>query len=459
MGTVLTGFMVFSAMSVMLLIGVLLRAKIGLIQKAMIPTSLIGGAIGFVLVSLGWLKYPGPAGEWITITSKDFIPFAYHAFSISFISLCLTRSPKTEDGAKPGVFKGGMWLSMVWSASLTVQALVGLGVVVLYNMVTGGDVNAFLGVLVTHGFTQGPGQGMAIGGAWAKGFQIPDATTMGLIWATMGFVAAYVAGVPYARYFVKKEMNQNKRSKVDEEFLSGILKEDSNIVAARETTHAAATETLAFHFAIIGLVYLITYLEITIVSRYVKHLLFSYPMFFFHGLVWATIIRIIMEKIGIGKLMDPGMQKRITGLSVDYMLVGSVMGISFVVLNKYLGIIISVTIAVTIVTFLLVEFFRRKLSELGPERAVTSFGCCCGSAGSGLLLLRILDADYSTSVGIELAFFNVAILFTTLPILTIMAPQLPGFSMPVIIGAYALYSLVCFGALWFLGPWKKKAAA
>ena len=68
--------------------------------------------------------------------------------------------------------------------------------------------------------------------------------------------------------------------------------------------------------AIIGLVYLITYFEINLVSHVVKHPLFSYPMFFFHGLIWATILRIVMDKIGVGKLLDPGMQKRITGMSV-----------------------------------------------------------------------------------------------------------------------------------------------
>ena len=456
MGATLPAFMIFGAMSLMLLIGVLLRAKVGLIQKAMIPSSLLGGALGFVLVSLGWLKFPGLDGTWTTIKAVDFIPWAFHAFNISFISLCLTRG--NTNGPKRSVLKGGLWLSMMWSVCLTVQALVGAGTVVAYNAVTGGDTNVFLGYLVTHGFTQGPGQGLAMGGLWAKAFQVPDGATMGLIWATMGFVAAYVVGVPYARYFVKKGLNVNTRSKIDEEFLSGILKDDTHLEAGRETTHSASTETLAYHLAIIGLVYVITYFEINLVSQFVKHPLFSYPMFFFHGLVWASILRIIMDKIGVGKLLDPGMQKRITGMSVDYLLVSSVMGISLVVLTKYLGVIIAVTVAVTLVTFLMVEFFRRRLSELSGERAVSSFGCCCGSAASGLLLLRILDADYSTSVGVELAFFNVAILFTTLPILMLMAPGLPGFSQGTIIGAYALYSVICAVIVWFIGPWRKAAA-
>ena len=458
MGASLPGFMVFGAMGVMLLLGVFLRAKVKFLQTIMVPSSLIGGVIGFVLVTLGWLKFPMMDGTWATIKATDFIPYAFHAFNISFISLCLTRSENTG-GPKASVLKGGLWLSFIWSASLTIQALVGAGIVVGYNMVTGGDVNVFLGYLVTHGFTQGPGQGLALGGAWTKYFQVPDGATMGLIWATMGFVGAYLVGVPYARYFVKNNMNVNKMSKVDDEFLSGVLRQDHVVSAGRETTHSSSTETLAYHLALIGLVYIITYFEITLVSKFVKHLLFSYPLFFFHGLVWALVVRKIMDKIGVGFLSDPGIQKRITGLSVDFLLVASIMGISFLVLTKYLVIILLVTVGVTAVTFLMVEFFRRKVSELGPERAVASFGCCCGSTASGLLLLRILDADYSSGVGMELAFFNVAILFTTIPILAIMAPQLPTYSPLVIIGAYGAYSLICLALVWFLSNWRKAPAS
>ena len=448
------GFMVFGAMSIMLLLGVLLRAKIRFLQTTMVPASLIGGVLGFILISLGWLRYEGPDGSWLVMNPQDFLPFTFHAFNISFISLCLTRSENT--GPRSSVLKGGLWLSMMWSASLTVQALVGAGTVVVYNLVTGGDVNTFLGYLVTHGFTQGPGQGFALGKAWAQGFNIPDAPTMGLIWATAGFFFAYVVGVPMARNFVKKGQNANQRSSVNEEFLTGILNKDTHIEAGRETTHSSTVETLAFHLAIIGLIYVISYAEITIMRKFVKHLFFSYPLFFFHGLVWALVIRKIMDKLGIGYLTDPGIQKRITGLSVDYLLVASIMGISFIVLTKYIGVILTVCVTVTLVTYLMIRFFRTRLSELGPERAVAAFGCCLGSTASGLLLLRILDADYSTGVGLELAFFNAAILFTTFPILIIMVPQLPSYSPVTIVAAYAVYTLVCFVALWFLGPWKKR---
>ena len=166
MGASLPAFMVFSAMSLMLLIGVLLRAKVGLIQKAMIPSSLLGGALGFVLVSLGWLKYPGLDGTWVT--SRPVISFlGLFMLSISAsISLCLTRTAK--GAPKHRVFKGGLWLSMVWSVSLTRPGPGRRRHVVAYNALTGSDINVFLGYLITHGFTQGPGQGWPSAGSGAK---------------------------------------------------------------------------------------------------------------------------------------------------------------------------------------------------------------------------------------------------------------------------------------------------
>ena len=455
MNATFPAFMAFGAMSILLLIGVLLRAKIKVLQNLMIPASLIAGVLGFILVNAGWLKFPYE-GQWVALTSRDFVPFAFHAFTLSFISLCLTRAE--ESNQQKSAFKGGMWLALIWTASLTVQGVVGVGTVYAYNLVTSGDIHLHLGYLVTHGFTQGPGQGMAIGGIWADQ-GVPDAVTMGLIWASFGFLAAYVVGVPAARNFVKKGENTNKRARIDEEFSSGLLKKDTVLYAGRETTHSANIDTLAYHLAIIGAVYVVTYFEITLLGKYIPSPLFNINFFFFHGVLWAMLFRSLMKKIGIGHLTDPGIQKRITSLSVDYLLAASLMAISFGILTKYIGIIIAVTITVTTVTFFMIRFFQRRLPELGPERALTSFGCCTGSAASGLVLLRILDPDFSTSVGMELAVFNVAIGFTTIPIMLIMMPTLPQFAHWIIVGVYILNAIVCFGIIKYMGMWKKPLPA
>ena len=443
------GFILFGLISIVILIGIFLRAKIPLLQRTMIPASLIGGFAGLVLVSTGWLKFPLPNGEWYVVTAKSFLPFTFHAFNISFISLCLTRSVNKAPSSK--IIKGGMWMAMIWTASFSIQALAGGGTVWLYDLVTGSDISVYLGTLITAGFTQGPGQGIAIGTLWQNNYNVQDAISMGLIWGTLGFVAAYLVGIPYAKRFIARGLNSNKRSVVDEEFMTGLLKKETNIPAGRETTHSANVDTLAFHLALVGLAYVLSYIEISITKQFIKHFLFSYPLFFLHGLGFAVLIRMAVEKMGIGHLADPGMQKRITGTSVDFLVASSIMGISMTVVTKYLGIIILVPVVISIVTLAMIEVFRKRLGNLGPERAVSQFGCCCGSTASGLLLLRILDADYSTSVGMELAFFNIAIVVTTLPTVSLLFPVLPGLGIWTVVAALSANALICFGVIHWLG--------
>ena len=82
---------------------------------------------------------------------------------------------------------------------------------------------------------------------------------------------------------------------------------------------------------------------------------------------------------------------------------------------------------------------------------MTIFGCCCGSTGTGLLLLRILDPNFSTSVAKELAFFNIAILFTCFHITLVMSPILPSFDMITVLIVFSLTFVVAWGAIWAMG--------
>ncbi|MCS5582681.1 MAG: hypothetical protein NZ777_04150, partial [Pseudomonadales bacterium] len=96
--------------------------------------------------------------------------------------------------------------------------------------------------------------------------------------------------------------------------------------------------------------------------------------------------------------------------------------------------------------------FGRMLNTLPVERAITLFGCCTGSTGSGLLLLRILDPDLSTPVARELAYFNVAIIFVSLHVLMFMAPILPSIGLGVVCAVYGATFAIGGGLLWFLSP-------
>lgn len=442
------GFLTLGVLGAMLLLGVLLRAKVKLFQSYLVPAAILGGVVGFILVNSGVTG----------LTTDQFLPFTMHAFSISFMSLCLINPDSKSNYRSSGkeYLRGGMWMTLIWTASFALQAIVGGLAIWGYNIFSANELNLSYGFLVTHGFTQGPGQGMALGGIWESTYGIADARNLGLIYANIGFLAAFIVGVPLARVIVRKGLNMNKEASITPEFLRGVYESKKDHVLGHETTHASNIDTLAIHVAVLGVAYFITYYWLSWASVNLKDIpgvgpLCNWGFFFLHGLFVCLIIRFVMNKLGCGHLLNPGVQKHITGLAVDVMLVASFMSTKLSVLTAYIVPIALVCIAVSIVTFFMIWFFGRRLVHLGPERMIAQMGCCFGATANGLLLLRILDPDYSTSVSLELAFFNVAIIATTFPMLGILAPIVPSLSPTMVIAYYSLGLVIALACIHFAG--------
>ncbi len=443
------GVLAFAFLVCMILVGTVLRANVKFLQTALVPAALIGGIFGFILLALDW-SYG--------YTSEDFTAFTFHFFTLSFMSLCLTGAEKRQGGGS--IATGASWLSGIWTMSLVTQALVGLAVISLYNGLSGADLSVFLGVIATHGFTQGPGQALAMGSIWQSEFSVDMAVDFGLIYASAGFILSFLIGVPIARYFVNNRMNSDQKARIDAAFLSGIQPQNSEISAGKQITHPGNVDSLVFHISILGLAYLLTDQYLQLVQPYASGvdvfgvnlgIIFSHNLFFFHGLLICVIMRSIMDRFGWGHFIDNETQRHVTGSSVDLMVVATVMSIKFALLSTFIVPILMVCFAITLVTALLCFGLGRNQSQYGPERMITVFGCCCGSTGSGLLLLRILDPGLRSPVARELAFFNVIILFTTLHILALMAPVLPGFDLPIIVGVYLATAVVAFACVQWLG--------
>ncbi len=439
----------FAFMATMLLVGTWLRANVPLFQRALVPASLIGGAIGFILISLG-LSLGFDAGT--------FEPFTFHFFTLSFMSLVLIGGNKGTTSKT--IFDGGMWLTLIWTMSLVMQAIVGFGVIAGYNQLTGDTISTFLGAMVTFGYTQGPGQALTFGTIWENAYGISNAATVGLIYASLGFLTAFVVGVPVARWAIRHGYNQNTTAKIDDEFLRGIYERTTNVSAGRQVTHPANVDSLAWHFVFLGVAYIATHYFLLFMQGLIGDarpfgialgVLFSHGLFFLWGLIACVIIRAVIDRLHLSYLIDDDTQKRITGTSVDFMMVGTLMSIQLSVLSAFLVPVLLVSAAVTVATAVLCFGFGRHLGNLGIERALAIFGCCCGSTGTGLLLLRILDPDYSTSVAKELAFFNVAILFVAFHVAIVMSPILPGISILTIMLVFGLTFAVCWGLIVVLG--------
>ncbi|MBB3141317.1 sodium/glutamate symporter [Halomonas organivorans] len=419
------GVIAFALLAGMLVIGGVLRNRVPLFRNMLVPSSILGGLLGFALLSLGWIPGFAPA---------DFTALTFHFFTLSFMSLCLTGRGRQPALGSGGIVRGGIWLTLIWTISLGLQGMIGYLVIRGYDALTGAGVSAWLGALVTHGFTQGPGQALTYGGLWEDSYGIEHAAQVGLIFASLGFLVAFAVGVPLARRFIAQGLNANQASRLDDNFRAGFFAERERPEMGRMVSHPASLDSLAYHLGLLAVAYVITHCWLLFMQGLIADaqpwginlgVLFSHNLFFLHGLGVCVLMRLVIDKAGLASYVDDESLKRITGSSVDFMVVGTLMSIQFAVLYALLTPILLVTLAVTLATLIGCLGLGRLSGQLGHERALTAFGCCCGSTGTGLLLLRMMDADFSTTVPKELAFFNLAIIVTNFHILFVFAPMVP----------------------------------
>ena len=394
--------LVFAFLSGLLLVGVALRAKVGLLQKFLFPSCLVGGVLGLAFIHTGVLDIKASVIE----------TFAYHFFNISFISVGLTRD---TDNANPvsgkQMLKGPAWMALMQGLTFPMQAVLG-GLFVIAFGIVGLELFPTFGFLVPLGFNEGPGQALSIGKTWeAVGFA--NAATIGLTFAALGYFFAFFVGVPMVNYGIRKGHATFGSAQLPKDFMVGLLPQDGpKETAGSLTIHTGNTDTLAFQAALVGGVYGVTYAVVKLLGGVlppdVATILWGF--FFFFGLGIALIIKWLMKITGIGYLADPGIQRRITGWSVDYLIIATVAAIQLKIVWDYLLPISLIAVTNGVLTTLLVMRFGKKLGAFRLERSVAIFGTVTGTVSCGLLLLRIVDPEFKTPVAFEIAVMNIFVL-------------------------------------------------
>jgi len=428
--------LVFGFMSIILLAGVFVRAKVSFIQRYLFPSCLIGGVLGAVLINL----------KLVNVSVSMLETFAFHFFNISFISVGLTRDVDTQQsGEKKRKFlKGTLWMALTQGITFPMQALIG-GLFVLAFGWFEMDLFKTFGFLAPLGFNEGPGQALSFGKVW-EGVGFQHAATIGLTFAAVGYVFAFFVGVPLANWGVRKGLAIAGGKDLPPEFIVGLMpKSKSGESAGNLKLHSSNIDSLAYQAAMVGLVYVITYFAVDglggLFGEEVAKMLWGF--FFFFGLIISVLMRWIMDLLGIGYLIDSGLQKRITGWSVDYLIVATIPAIQIAIVWQFALPIMFIALVNGLLTTLVVLFLGRRLLSENLERMVAIFGTVTGTVSCGLLLLRIVDPEFKTSVAIELAMMNIFVLPILLPcLLLVNAPVLWEWSFGLTLLAFAGIALV-----------------
>lgn len=418
----------FGIISTALLAGALLRARVGFLQKYLIPASIIAG---FFL--LGFYNYVGPNFG----LSSDFLgDLVYHLLNISFIAMML-RIPDPEqrrDKLSSRRTLGENTIALLGQYGL--QCTIGLLVTAALIATVLPDLFPAIGFTLPLGFELGPGQAYSIASAWEPmGFV--GGTSVGLAMAAIGFLVGSVGGVilintGIRRGWVGEEQLHTLRSRG---VRTGFLPSGEHKPGASLTTDGESIDSFTYHLALVMMTYLISWGFLSGISRLLAligplgvELAGSlWGVNFIFSVFCATIVRIALTAAGVSHTIDNSTCNRINGLAVDLTVASSLGAISITAVSGYwLPILVLSAAGIAITCLILPWYCSRLFHDHQFYRMLMIFGTATGTLPTGLALLRVVDPEFETPVAEDFIYASGAMFFLAIPI--ILCINLPAYS-------------------------------
>jgi len=402
-----------SILSLLLIVGSVLRRYVSFFQKYLIPNNIIAGFIGLLIGSelLGL----------VNLESERLGKYVYHLLAITFIVIGLRQS-KTSWGKGP-VSKSFIELSCYIS-----QAVIGLLVAFIFIYTVKPDLFAGMGFLLPLGFGMGPGIAYTMGNSWEKyGFE--GGGLVGLTFSVIGFLIAYFVGIALINRGIKNRETTlvSGPEGITPDMRTGVIKNDKPKVAGLLTLSQEAVEPLAFQTGLVGTVYLLTYLFIYGVTSLMARAGlqdFVDTVWSFHfiiGLLIAVLVRTLMDLTKKSYLIDRGLMSRLSGTSVDYLIIASIAAINMRIIGQnWLPILIMSALAGFGTYFIIRYTAKRAFDDYHFERFIGIFGEMTGTINSGLVLVRVTDPDFESPAAEDLAYGGGIALFMGFPLLILL---------------------------------------
>ena len=369
--------------SILILAGQLLRAKIPVFQKFFVPASMIAGFIGLAM---------GEQGLGI-------LPFSTSIGSYAGVLIILVFTIVGGNGFKMGETKGAgeevkrvlsfnMYRFVIFFLQFIIPITVTLTVIKAVNP----EVNQGSGILLASGFTGGHGTAAACGATFAE-LGWPEATDLGMTFATIGILTGIFGGLAFVKWATSKGYTGYIKDfkYISGDLRTGLVSKDNRTSIGEETISSVSLDTLCFHLAIVaGIAGLGYYLNANIIA---VHLLKGIPDFTVAYLI-ALIFFFALRKTPVYDYIDTNINQKISGTATDYLVFFGIASIKLTVIVEYAVPLVILTIAGLVCVFLTViplGYLMNKDSWF--ERSLFCFGYCTGVFAIGFVLLRIVDPE------------------------------------------------------------------
>ena len=226
----------------------------------------------------------------------------------------------------------------------------------------------------------------------------------------------------------------------------------------KDTTCNSNIETLAFHFALIGVCYVLA-VGISKILAYLPGFLGTSmeSMMFMNGMYAAYIVKWLINKLHLDFLQENTLQSKITGWTADYLVVCAFMAVSIGIIKDWIWTILIVSLFITIVTFFVCFYFGQRFGGANDfERTLGLYGTCTGTVPSGIALIRIVDPDFRTTTSVELGACNLVMLASTPVYIIILGVASGSMEMMSAVAGLCICIVVYLLILKFSKVWGKK---
>lgn len=391
-----------SLLSVLLLAGTFLRAKVKLFQSLYLPASVIGGFIGMIISPeiLGRFSNYSISEEWIKTYSLLPGILSVPIFAAIPLGMFLNENKNIKSMYPSKVL---ICFGLFQCASMS-QSAIGYATNMFFSKINP-QLNMYrtFGYELSAGFAGGHGLAAATG-KLLEGFGIPQweiAQGVALTTATVGLIGGIVFGIIFINLAVRKNktkiikrINDNADKSMEVGYNKDINKQNS---LGRETFLSSSIETITFHLAIIFTVCGIAYIVLNFVKKMNIAGLNVLPVWTYSMIIMFAL-NFIIKKLNLVWMVDAKVKAKIMGTLSDFAIVSAMTSLPIKAIINYIAPITVMCILGFIITYLLVfplnSFFFKE--DYSFERAIISWGTLTGVLITGMTLLKICDPEYKS---------------------------------------------------------------
>ena len=444
-------YLIIGILLVSILLAHMLKRLIPFLQKSLIPTSVLGGALilvaegVFKLCSGGSAMFDASIFGGHAISTMEVL--TYHCLALGFIASTLKASDaKMSKKRTVEIFNTGV----TTVATYLMQAVLGFGITLIACLFIK-DFFPAAGVLLPFGYGQGTGQALNYGGIYENQFGFVGGKSFGLTIASLGFLSAAIGGVIHLNI-----LRKGKKLSMEEAKPHVLRSED--IEGENEIPMQESLDKITVQICLVAVAYLIAYLLMVLLGALLpgmKSVVYGFN--FLLGVLAATLVKAVINFCRKRNIIHRNytnnfLLTRISNFFFDLMVVAGVAAIRLDALENYWGVMIVLGVVGLISTYAYNHFVAKKLFPDYPEEQfLMMYGMLTGTASTGTILLREIDEEFKTPAADNMVYQNFPAIVFGFPmmLLATLAPKKPALTMVILVLFFLAMNVILFRSFIF----------